>query len=253
MKTDFLEDKKHALSLVQKRCEQFDAEPLAILFHGSRVSGNSYPGSDWDFYIIAKFQEKPVRPEFMYKESFIDLGFLEYEKGVSPKDFLRKSKLVPAQNFEILWTKDKKSRDFAQSIVTELENEYTHSKRETWSDIREHWLETYFYRNIYRISGCKDELRRQVYIANFLNSIAKNQYFHFTNSHSHSISEGYRIIKDNDPQLYKLLIKMPKLKSRMSIERNLTKIYEYFVKLNSDNPSTMGRSVYADRNSIMQD
>jgi predicted nucleotidyltransferase len=253
MKEGLLEDKKHALTLVQKRCKQFDAEPLAILFHGSRVSGNSYPGSDWDFYVIAEFEDKPVRPESIYKKSFIDLGFLKYENGMSPKEFIKTSKLVPAQKFEILWARDKEYEDFAKSIVAELRDEYVNSKRETWSDIREHWLETYFYRNIFRISGCKDKLRRQVYIANFLDSIARNQYFHFTNRHNHSISEGYKIIKQNDPSLYRLLVKLPKLKTKRSLKNNLTKIYEYFIQLDKNNPSTMGSSIYSGPGSRLQD
>lgn len=249
MNSEYITTKEEALSLVQKRIKQFNVEPLAILHHGSRVSGNAYPASDWDFFVVAKFKDKPKFAEFMSKNSFIDCIFLKYEDNISVEDFIEKTKLLPAQKFEILWTKDKKSLSFANSIINKLKIEYIESTRETWDDIRKQWLDTYFLRNIYRISECDDELRRQVYISLFLDQVSRNQYFHFTNRWNHSISEGYKIIKQNDPKLYRLLIKLPKLNSKRSIKKNLTDIYEYFVKLNQGNPSAMGPSIYASQGS----
>lgn len=253
MNSEYVTTKEEALSLVRKRIKQFDVEPLAILLHGSRASGNSYTGSDWDFYVLAVFDDRPVRPEFIYKNSFIDCGFMRYQEGMDVQEFISSSKLVPAQKFEVLWSKDSKSLGFANDVIGVLKEQYANSSRETWSDIREHWLETYFLRNIYRISECKDDLRRQIYVSLFLEQICRNQYFHFTNQWGHSISEGYKMIKKNDPSLYKLLIKLPKLSSGRAIKLNLTKIYKYFTKLDKENPSTMGTSIYAKQGSRLQE
>lgn len=245
MKSNYVTSKEEALILVKKRIKQFDVEPLAILLHGSRASNNAYQASDWDFYIIANFKDKPVRPEFIYKNSFIDIGFLKYDKGVALDDFITNTKLVPAQKFEVLWAKNEQSGKFAEKVINRLKDDYENSERETWSDIREHWLETYFIRNIYRISECDDLLRRQVYISLFIDQICRNQYYHFTNQWNHSISEGYKMIKQNNPKLYKLLIKLPKLSSKKAIKKNLEEIYKYFAGLNTNNPATMGKSIHA--------
>ena len=249
MSKDYVNTRSEALSLVKRRLKQFEVEPIAILHHGSRVSKNSYPASDWDFYIVAKFNDKPVRPEFIFKKSFIDVGFLKYEDVVKTGDFIKTSNLLPSQKFEVLWTKDEKSSKFVNKVIDSLEREYNESKRETWTDIRTHRLETYFYRNIYRISECNDKLRRNIYIALYLDKVARNQYFHFTNQFNHSISEGYKIIKKQDPKLYDLLVKLPKLRSKRAIKSNLTKIYQYFIMLDKKHPSTMGVSQYGDQGS----
>jgi predicted nucleotidyltransferase len=247
----FVQDKKEALSLVQKRCTQLNIEPLIILMHGSRVSGNAYPASDWDFYVLADYNEKPVLPEFMSGKSFIDLGFLKYEEKVSPKEFLESTKLVPAQKFEVLYAKNEELEKFIRKVIDLLNKKYVKSKRETWSGIRDCWLETYFYRYIYRISECNDPLRRQAYISSFIDQICRNQYFHFTNQWNHSVSEGYKIIKNDDPVLYRLLIKLPTLKTKKSIRKNLENIYQYFIRLNKENPATMDSAQHSRQGSSM--
>lgn len=231
-------EERDVLKRAVERCKEFGIEPLAFVFHGSRVNGNSYNGSDWDIFVFVNEKQADVELlDFMSDIGYIDLSAEPYLPKRDMKDYFRLRNLSPTMQYKVAWSKSKEYSDFLERIKEFTEYKLNKVNKGTKSSIKNRRLDTLIKRAEIRIVNCPDPLRRSVYISKFMVSIV-SAYFYYKNKYEHSISDGHLIIKNEDPILYKLLVSLPRLKSKRSVKKNLESIRSYFTELAEKYPGT---------------
>lgn len=238
---DTTKEEQRATELTLKRCEEFGIEPLALLLHGSRANGNSYEGSDWDIMVLVRAGvEEPDLFDFFVEDfGHLDTSVIQYLPKMDMKDYGKLFDLRPTLTLKTMWAKEKKYSDFVDSIKDYATTKLQGVQKGTKDYIKQRRLGTLFERAELRIVGCPDPLRRSVYIGRFLQSTFE-AYFYYKNEYGRSISEAATTIETQDPELYKLLVKLPRLTSKRSLRKNLQGIRAYFEKLSKEYPGTKG-------------
>ncbi len=222
------------LQATVSRCAEVAVDPLAVLLHGSRVNGNSYEGSDWDIYVLSNpEQEAKGALSRVLDGNFLDISRIPYLPDQELSEYAE-DRFSAAMSFKLLWASDDLYKGFAERAVAASAKRYA-SRRETNEERKQFLLEIIFDRFTARIATCPDQLRRAVYIANFLDRVSRHDYYYFINQWSHSISEGAAIIKEDDPELYALLTELPAAQGER-IGAVMEEIKSYFVQLTKDNP-----------------
>jgi hypothetical protein len=219
-----------------ERCKDVGVDPFAVLLHGSRVNGNSYEGSDWDLYVLSDpEQEATGALSRVLEGNFLDISRIPYlpdqDSGKYSED-----RFSPAMQFKLLWAADEKYKGFADRAVASSAKRYA-SRQDTNDERKQFLLEIIFDRFTARIVTCPEPLRRLVYLSNFIDRVARHDYFYFTNQWSRSISEGAEIIKEKDPELYKLLVELPSAQEDR-VGTVMDEIKNYFEKIARENPGT---------------
>lgn len=170
--------------------------PKAIIIHGSRLSGDAFPDSDYDLAIITDNHDA-VRPED-YNGCLLDAS------GVSPQEVILKAGQTPIWPCEVLFDSD----DLLGQILVQRTHQAFLAGPQSLLQQEINNRKNYTKRLLLRLDSRGDDLLiRNYYLSDLYDRVIR-YWFEFRKQWTQPIYRALPTIKNEDPDFYALLEKL---------------------------------------------